>query len=311
MRSALPLALLAASLFVIGAGRASAQGSGEEREARDLFARALQLLDLGHHADARDLLLRSIDLAPNPATGFNLAMACRGTGELLRAEGVLEGLLAQRFGAIDGSQAREVRSFLAEVQREIARLSIEVRGAEDAEVRVDGRLASEPITRVDPGDHVVVVSAPDRRTQERRVRVAAGASTTLSFELEPTEEARVGTLVVDAAAPAHELEIEGVARGLGHLEEQVPPGSYVVRVRAGERSREVTLSVRARSQTRYLFDVPGPSLAEEPAFWIVGSVILLLLAGSAVGLGVGLTQEPAREPPMSVGPFGVVIALGM
>ncbi len=282
--------------------------TSQEHDARQRFVEAVEELRVGRFPEAREMLQRLLASAPNPAIAFNLAVAYRGTGELLRAEEVLSALLAEQYGEMRAEQRAEVRSDLRRVRSEIGALAVQIQGAE-GELRVDGRLAAERTVRVDPGEHVLVVSAEDFETVERRVRVRPGERLAISIELQPTEASRVGTIVLEAANPSHELEIVGVARGVGRLEHAVAPGQYVARVRAGAASHETTIRVRARSQTRYVFDEPGRSIVDEPAFWIVGAV--LLAAAGATALGVGLSQDPSLTPPVTSPPFGVVIALEM
>lgn len=285
---------------------AAAQESADG-DARALFSQALGELRVGHFPEARDLLERSLALAPNPGTGFNLAVACRGTGELLRAERVLGALIAGEYGTIAEAQHSEAEAFLESVRSEIATLVVSVDGPLDAELRVDGRrvaLEDRRIeVRVDPGERVVLASARDHESSERHVAVGRGQRVELEISLTPRAESLVGRLSVEAPDPATELEIVGVARGVGHLEEVLEPGEYVVRAGA----REVSLAVRAGSQTRYVFDeVREVSIAEEPALWIT---LGLIVAAGLAGLVVGLALEPQRTAPVRDPAFGVVVAL--
>jgi hypothetical protein len=301
------LALL--SMAWLSSERASAQpreAPSAASTARTLFQEALGELRAGHFPEARDRLLRARELAPNAAIAFNLAVAYRGTGELLRAEGVLTELLADGT-RLAAAQRAEASTFLDEVRREIGSIRVEVTGAMDAELRLDGERIETGELRVDPGDHLVLAMATDRVTVERRVHVAAGEHLEVSMTLEPTAESLVGTLVLEAPDPSLIVEIVGGERGVGRLVARVAPGEHVVRVSSGDQRSEAHVTVRARSETRYTFADPrGRSLVEEPALWIVVGV---LVVGAGVGVGVGLALPPPRSAPISDPVFGVVMAL--
>lgn len=305
---------IAASCLVVAAlAPAPASGQASAARARALFERASDELRAGRFAEARDLLNQSLALAPNPGTAFNLGVAYRGTGEALRAEAMLRSLLAGEHGSLDAGQRREVQRLLAETQAEIGTLVVRASGAERIELRLDGRLAGhvgdgESLEiRVDPGERIVLASAPDRETHEARARVRRGGREEIAIALTPTPEARVGTLVLEAADPDHEVEIVGVARATGRLQRTLEPGEYRVRVISGEARRETVVLVEPRSTTRFRLESPsGGSLLDEPALWITAGA--LLVAG-AIAVGVGVAIGPPREQPVSDPEFGVVVAL--
>jgi hypothetical protein len=190
--------VLACASLASGIARAdeSPPGATAESEARALFDRAIGELKAGHFAVARDLLERSAALADNQATLFNLGVACRGTGETLRAAQVFEALLSGEHGALSEQQRREVQRLLSEVRAEIGRLSVTASGAPEIELRIDGRhvgdlsdgdRASFP---VDPGERVVSATAAEYLPGEQRVRVERGGRLDLAFELQPRERER-------------------------------------------------------------------------------------------------------------------------
>ena len=290
---------------------ARAQEPSRRQEARALFDDAVRRLRAGHFAEARDLLNQSLVLAPNPAAGFNLGVAYRGAGESIRATEVLEGLLEGRYGQLGDAQRREVTELLRATRAEIGTLSIEARGAPVAQVRVDGRLVGDahegqPLeVRVDPGERLVVASATDREASEHRAHVRRGGRARVVLVLRPTMEARVGTLIVEAARPDHEIEIVGVARARGRLERTVEPRRYVIRVRSADGERESAVVVRPRSTVRYQFDDPESEGAlASPVFWIAAVGVVAAVTASAV-----LLVGPPREDPVSDPEFGIVEAL--
>jgi hypothetical protein len=281
------------------------------RDARALFQRAVERLNAGRFAEARDLFNQSLALAENPATVFNLSVAYRGTGESLRAAEVLRELIAGRYGSLEPGQRREAAALLSAVDAEIATLEVEVRGAPTAQIRIDGRHVGDandgkPIARrADAGERVITVSAPDRITVERRVRVPRGKRARIAVVLSPTPEARVGRLVVVAANGTDVLVIDGVARARGKLERAVAPGRYRVRVISGERQREALVTVRARSTVRYEFDDGAErALWQSPVFWASAAGAVAVVTVAAVLLIGRPREDPVRDPE-----FGLVEAL--
>jgi hypothetical protein len=309
---------VAALILALGVSSASfaaadsARASDRVGEARRQFEDAVERLKAGRFAEARDMLNQSLALAPNPATAFNLGVAYRGTGETQRAVEVLASLLAGKYGPVKGERRAEVRALLAAVRAEVATLTVVARGAAAADVRIDGRSfgatddGGRVVADVDPGERVVTVSAEDRISVERRVRVARGARLTVLLELEPTPQARVGTISVDAPDARAELEIVGVARGRGRLERTVPPGTYRVRWLGPGARREATVVVRARSTVRYRFgEAVSSTLWQSPVFWVAAASVT-----AAAAVGAVLLLQPGREDPVRDPEFGVVQALG-
>ncbi|HMJ16083.1 MAG TPA: tetratricopeptide repeat protein [Polyangiaceae bacterium] len=312
MRWVLAAMLLALSVLSAGAAAADRGATGARvTEARRQFDDAVERLKAGRFAEARDLLNQSLALAPNPATAFNLGVAYRGTGETQQAVEVLSSLLSGEYGHINSERRAEVSALLAAVTAEVGTLTIETRGAAVADVRVDGRsvgasrAAGRVVAKVDPGERLVTVSADDRIPVERRVRVAMGARLTLSFELEPTPQARVGTIAVDSPDEGAELEIVGVARGRGRLERSVRPGTYRVRLRGPGVKREATVVVRARSTVRYRFGETSKTIWQSPVFWAAAASVT-----AAATVGAVLLLRPGQEDPVRDPEFGVVQALG-
>jgi len=304
-----PLLLLAilAGVLVAPSGVAA---QGAEREARELFQAGNEALSTGRFAEARDLFRRSLDITPNAGTAFNLAVALRGTGQTLEALQIFEALLEGEFGRLSRAQRRETERLRREVEAEIAVLHITVRGADDIEVRVDGqRIASaadgEIVEhRVDPGVRVVTVSAPRRVTQERRVDLERGSSVELEVELELTEDARLGTLIVEAVDPDDVLEIVGVARGTGTLRRQLEPGEYEVQVDGPAGYRESVVDLEAGTTLRVRLEADDGGLWSSPWLWTgVGAVVVGLAVGAFFVFG------EREEDPISDPVYGVIQTL--
>ena len=234
---------------MLGAPPLSAAGDAKrERDARVLFERAVKSLREGQFAEARDLLNQSLVLEERPATAFNLGVAYRGTGESMRAIDVLRDLVAERYGKLEPAQRHEVSALIRAIETEVANVEISAQGADKIQIRIDGRhvgdLASgESRTfRADGGERLVSASATDHITVEKRLRLPRGKRVRVAFTLRPTQEARVGRIVLIAPNPRDLLEIRGYPPANGRLERDVPPGRYTVRLAGEHGTREATLT---------------------------------------------------------------------
>jgi hypothetical protein len=293
-------------------GDATGPTRAERTEARALFEQARTAIQEGRFAAARDLLRRSLELAPNPGSAFNLAIALRGTGELRSAVGTFEALLAGGHGELSPAQAREATDLMARTRAELAHLEVHVTGAPSVEVRLDGELVGEAPeggtvrTEVDPGAHVLTASAPRRVPYEERLTIEPGATVVAHAELAASA---LGTLVVEAASPDAIVEIDGIARGRGTVQRELPPGDYRVSVRVGDHTETRTAHLEGGALLRVALtgEVEAPIL-ESPWLW---TGLGVLVAGAVVAIVVPLTVVVEGEPVRDdrYGPGGVVVTL--
>jgi hypothetical protein len=164
-----------ATALVVGG---TAHADDPER-AREYFERADLAINAGRLAEARDLLVESLDFARRPETAFNLSAVERAMGRTRSAVERLDELLEGDYGALDADRRAQVQALRDEVRRELATIALTVRGA-SAEVRVDGelvrRVARDGSVRhaVDAGRHVVTALTADGRNEERSLSIARG-----------------------------------------------------------------------------------------------------------------------------------------
>ena len=177
---ALELASIVAGPAALEAQEAERDLEQREAEARELFRTAREAFDSGDFQRARDLLRRSLELAPRRATAVNLARVLRATGEMLAAEELIESLVAGHYGPLDARDRPAMEALLAEVRRDVATLTVELRGAASGALRIDGvdvaTLAQNRRheARLDAGPHVVTVTTDDGRVVEQRVNAQRG-----------------------------------------------------------------------------------------------------------------------------------------
>lgn len=163
----------------------------------------------------------------------------------------------------------------------------------EATVRIDGG-SVHPVPHVAddlrPGTHTIEVLAPGKAPWKRTVTLKAGDSESLvaSFTAEavgthssqPNAELRVGTLDVDTVdGAAADVFVDGKNLGKTPLTvEQMPPGSYLVRVRRADgKIWEKKVEMTATAPLKVMADFEA--------------------AGAAPPAAVGKTAEPPEEPP--------------
>ena len=87
------------------------------------------------------------------------------------------------------------------------------------------------IKDVKAGDHIVQVKAPGMQTGEKTVKVAAGSSQIVKFDLNPDTPADQGTLKVVSMVPEALVFIDGAAVGKVPVEKKLSAGEHPVVVR--------------------------------------------------------------------------------
>lgn len=192
--------LCALSLF--GLSPASAQQANEALEvetesaadeARTTFNEGRALLEEGRFVEAKEVLGRSFELAPRMQTAFNLAVALAGVGESMESVELLDRLLAGEFGEISDdirSAAEDRRTLFA---RTIAHLTLQTEPAAAA-LRLDGELTARArMHNLNPGVHILDLSAADYLDHQQRVDLQPGETRALelSLELAPPPEVEI------------------------------------------------------------------------------------------------------------------------
>ncbi len=185
-------------------------------DARDLFDEGTRAIHADNYGRAIELLEQSLALRSRPATAYNLVLALELAKRPLQAESVCAELLAGRHGELDGAKREEVSARCATLDAQVPRLVVEPRllGAMPGPVRVevDGRLVAtlegaEPTeVRVEPGEHVVRLSAPG----------AMGESATVELEVQDRRRVTLTLRGVDSgSADRRPLRLGlGIAGGL-------------------------------------------------------------------------------------------------
>jgi hypothetical protein len=288
---------LVVSASVLSPRAVAAPNEGEPNDAQALFEQGKDAMSVGRFAEAERLFQRSLELVPKASAAFNLAVARRGMGKPKEAHDTLLDLLAGRYGPLPEDRRAQTQELARETQRDVATLVVSMKGAPVAEVRVDGARigdvqgGAELRTPINPGEHLVTLSAKLRDTAERTVAVGPGKTSRIATTMTLSREARRATLVLVAELPSDEVEIVGAGRGRGSVERKLDPGRYRIRVISPNGTRTSTIDLEPATSHRVVLESPHASLLSSPWFWAATAVV----AGGAV-TSYFLLRDHERDP---------------
>lgn len=189
--AALALAIGCVSLAFAGPARAQEK---ETAAARALFEEGTQALDKGDWEVACPNFLASFALKPKATTLVNIAKCHAHAGKLTLAADDYRRALVLNEETATPARKKELADFMGEALRALearmARLRIEVKAPPpDLRVTRDGEPLPEGALRapipLDPGEHVIVASAPGRKAVSLHVKAAEGESHSMVIELPP------------------------------------------------------------------------------------------------------------------------------
>lgn len=174
-------------------------------EARALFDEGTRAVHEGRFREADVALSRSLELISHPATAFNLVVALRGLGAMVRASGVCARAL--ETAPLDVARASEAHALCDEVRSAVAQLTVRAVGATPFVLWLDGAIQAElspgdeRSLALDPGDHHLLALA-EGLSREHEVRLPPGGSVTLELSGPHPENVDVGLIVGVAAGSA-------------------------------------------------------------------------------------------------------------
>jgi hypothetical protein len=174
---------LAATLFARTSWAQQAPASGDAANADSLFTEAKQLMASGDYASACPKLAESYRLDPGTGTLTALAVCHQHVGKVATAwsEFVEVASSAQRQGRAD--REAFARQQITALEPLLSRLTIQVPAdvalIPNLQVRRDSVVVSQPAwgvpVPVDPGDHVIEATAPDREPWTGHITVDASS----------------------------------------------------------------------------------------------------------------------------------------
>jgi hypothetical protein len=191
------------------------------READRHFKTGAALFDERKYAEALAEFEQAYALQPHPLVLYNLAGAHRALSQYDQAVDFYNRFLIEGEGKVGAAQLARGRDELDDLLRLVARVEVTTR-PDGARVQVDGRsIGSTPLTEpliLGPGDHTVQARLDGHEPAERKIRVAAGDTLRVEFELDRMVERTPFVAPADPAglsAPEPGLRRFGVAASYG------------------------------------------------------------------------------------------------
>lgn len=279
-RARLLVATLAA-LAIATPAPACFAASSNEKQAQEVFIAAMKLMGNKQYAEACSLLSRSLDLDPGMGTRFRLAECYEKLGRLASACDQYAAVASA--AALAGKPDREAYAHRrsAALESKVAKLTVQLPPALAAlpglEITRDGTpmdkaLWGTPVP-IDPGDHVVTVRAPGKRSYEGTVWAEPSAKLTIAVAaLEGMPD--IVAIVSSAKSNVPTIALAGTG-GLG-----IVLGAVFAGLRAGKVSSAHALhdKILAARGTCY------PGGAQKPAAEC-GALADTAASGDALGTG--------------------------
>lgn len=177
--------------------RAAPTGSGEPQT---LFEDALALMDQGRHAEACPKLERSQALDPGMGTQFQLAKCYASTGRVVRAWRLFREVADAAKQAGNKKREAVASQHAAALEPRLARITVqiapELARAPGIAVTLDGAALApaewSARSPIEPGAHVVIVTAAGKLPFSQKVDAVEGAEATIvvpALEAEPASRA--------------------------------------------------------------------------------------------------------------------------
>lgn len=291
-----------AALFVLSlAGRAQASdGQGAAATAQALYEEGRRLVAEGHAHEGCDKLAESNRVDPAVGTRFYLGDCYERIGRTASAWALF--LEVATASKLRGHTEREnlAKSRALALEGKLSRLTIVVDApAKDESVRRDdievGRAAWGIAVPVDPGEHAIVVNAPEHKPWTSKVVVPAdgGMATVRVPRLVPAPQADTGR-----AEPSDTRALGLIFGGFGLA-------AMGVGVYAGTRAIAKNSDSKEHCVAN-VCDAAGKSLRDEAitAAWIANGSVALGAIATGIGAYLFFSSSPKRESsPVTVG-FG-------
>lgn len=311
-------------------GSSSASVDPQTAEARDAFARGVELVDQARWSEALASFERSFELRPHALTRYNVGACERALGRYTRARRALIEALARNTARdskeMAPSYVEEAKTYLSEIDKLLVHVDTTV-APTDAAVAVDGRpLAAidgdAPPVRVggleppgpgrppgaarfelqlDPGAHVITITRKGFSDVVVNRTWAPGAHAKLDLVLDKLP----AVLRIRADREGAVVTVNDVDVGLAPVELSRPAGTYrVVVKKPGFVTYRAQVDARAGEELnlRATLDQETTPITGRWWFWTLAGVVV---AGAAVGT-YALTRPEKSPPPPDGGGLGVV-----
>ena len=261
-------------------------------EAKKHFQQGIALYNDGNYAAALTEFEAAYRARPAAAVLYNIGLTQKSLFRYVEAIDSIERYLKES-AQIAPEQRKMAEQQVAEMRALLAPVAITF-DPPSAGVLVDGRPLGQPLAgaKLASGSHTIEVSADGYKPQKRDVLVTAGQPLALAFKLDLIP--KTAHVHVNASKPNAVVRVDGKSVGVAPLDLELPGGGHQLEVSAAKynpwRSELVITPGIART-----VDANLERTAHVYEKWYFWTPIAVVVAGAAVGLGVGLTS---REGPL-------------
>jgi hypothetical protein len=274
-------------------------------DAKSAYEAARLLYGNGDYAGASFKMQRAYELSKEPRLLWNIASCEMKLRHYSKVAPLVDRYLTDAVTLLSPEEMGEAREVLRVIRAYITRVTVNV-DQPDATVTVDDVVVGKsPIgapVPVDMGPRVLRVTkdgfVPWTETKE------IPGDTELVLDVHLVAVARDGRLVI-VAGSADQISIDGVARGVGQVNESVPSGTHRIHVTAsGMRPHDEDLLVK-EGETRTTQVTLQPESSSKTWLWLTLAGVAVV--GSAVTLGIVLSSKSeATVAPARPGTMGVI-----
>ena len=273
--------------------------AGDEDEARRRFFAGAQLFEEANYEGALAEFEASYRVLPQPVVLFNIAQTQRS---LFRYDEAVENFgqyLREGADRIPMPRQRQVRQTIAELERRIAAIRLNVVPA-GATVLIDGRSVGQsplPLAiRMSAGRRVIEVEADGYLPLREEIEVIGRTPRTIDVRLARRNTA--GSLAVTAAPADAALRIDGLEVGHAPVRRQLPQGGHVIEaVLPGYEVYRTAIQLAPQQHLdlhAVLVEDRGPGLTGQWWFWAGASA--LVVAAAVTTFFIIQASEPEPVP---------------
>ncbi len=285
------LAVLTIWVAVIVPGAAQAGKSTET-----LFQEGNKALQTGRFHEARDLLKKAHLSAQGVGTAFNLAVALRGTGEVVECHQLFAQLLQGKFGPVRPKVRKQAQMVSGECLQTIAHL--EVTADQAGMLWVNGvqrgpLVGARPSSlELNPGTHLITIRDQGLLLSETRVELGRGERKEVNLSLSLPK----ATLLVRSEAQEGWVQIVGQGKAQGQLKRVLPPGEYTAQLLVDEQVQvEKKLVLKPAQQQELLLSSSPDSVFEQAWFWWAAAGVAVVAGGVVAGIAL---SGPTIDDPV-------------
>lgn len=281
---------------------APAPARADDKKARELFEKGVELFERGDHAGARESFEAAAKLVDYPIVLYDLGLCYEALGDPVRAVRTMEKVLAAP-GSLKAERVEHAKKTLEEQRKKIARLTLRSK-PDGAEVRVGGVLVGRtPLVDVElpAGTAHIEVTLDGHGVQRKSENLGGQQKVELELTLEPSQK-KLAHVRVRSALPGADIAIDGltVAKTPYDVTLAVDPGQHRFEVRRpGYVSAGETL-VLAEGATGEVTLTPTPD--PKAAALDLGKLALVLDQKDASVLVDGARRDPD--------PLGITLPVG-